>query len=222
MQRSADRSQDTSLVRVLVAVTVGVIVATASFGSRWQELVHSPGCYLSGWLAGVVIYLAWTWLVLWRMNGQQTLSYAKVGDLKRFVAHFIMMLTSIASVAGVGFLLHAGSRQGRESLAAALLGVASVAAAWFVVHTVFTLHYAALYYAAPSRPIDFNDTQMPAYADFAYLAFTIGMAYAVSDNNLKTRAIRKKVLLHAMISYVLGAVIIAVTINLLAGLGSRT
>jgi uncharacterized membrane protein len=149
------------------------------------------------------------------------MSHANGEDLTRRVAHAIMFLASAAAIGGVGHLLIAGSLKGRESVAAAILGVASVMAAWLVVHTVFTLHYARLYYAAPGRPIDFNQADLPAYSDFAYLAFTIGMAYAVSDNVLKTRDIRKKVLLHGLISYVLGAVVIAVTINLLAGLGPR-
>ena len=84
------------------------------------------------------------------------------------------------------------------------------------------LHYAKLYYSESPPCIGFNDQDSPTYADFAYLAFTIGMAYAVSDTPLQSSAIRKKALSHALVSYVLGAIVLAVTINLLAGLGPRT
>lgn len=66
--------------------------------------------------------------------------------------------------------------------------------------------------------VDFNDEKKPSYTDFAYMAFTIGMAYAVSDTALKSHSIRMAALWHAIASYVLGAVILAATINLVSGL----
>jgi uncharacterized membrane protein len=66
--------------------------------------------------------------------------------------------------------------------------------------------------------VDFNDDEPPAYSDFTYLAFTLGMTYQVSDTSLRSRAMRRTALFHALLSYLLGAVIIAATINLLAGL----
>jgi uncharacterized membrane protein len=58
----------------------------------------------------------------------------------------------------------------------------------------------------------------PRYADFAYLAFTIGMTFQVSDTDLKTTEIRATALRHALLSYLFGSVILAATINLIAGL----
>jgi uncharacterized membrane protein len=84
---------------------------------------------------------------------------------------------------------------------------------------VFTLRYARLYYLNESGGIDFNQgDELPAYVDFAYLAFTLGMTYQVSDTDLKTRTIRATAPRHALLSYVLGAVVLAITINLVAGL----
>ena len=93
---------------------------------------------------------------------------------------------------------------------------------WFAVHTVFTLRYARLYYSHPPGGIDFNQSEAPTYSDFAYLAFTIGMAYQVSDTDLQTRKIRATALQHSLLSYLLGAVILAMTINLIIGLGNFT
>ena len=74
-----------------------------------------------------------------------------------------------------------------------------------------------------SSGIDFNqDDGQPAYVDFAYLAFTIGMTYQVSDTDLKARTIRATALRQAPLSFVLGAVILATTINLVAGLSSAS
>jgi uncharacterized membrane protein len=63
-----------------------------------------------------------------------------------------------------------------------------------------------------------QDQQLPGYRDFAYVAFTIGMTYQVSDTTLRDPRIRRTVLAHATLSYVFGAVIVAGTVNLISGL----
>jgi uncharacterized membrane protein len=97
-------------------------------------------------------------------------------------------------------------------------GIGAIICSWGVVHTVFTLRYAGLSYTGPDGGVDFNETEKPVYADFAYLAFTIGMTYQVSDTALTAKAFRHTALRHALLSYLLGTVIIAATINLAAGL----
>jgi len=100
------------------------------------------------------------------------------------------------------------------------VGIGSVAAAWLVVHTLFTLRDARLYYLGDDGGVDFNQPDyQPTYRDFAYLAFTIGMTYQVFDTELRTRAIRATARRHALLSYLLGAIVLAVTINMIAGLG---
>lgn len=70
------------------------------------------------------------------------------------------------------------------------------------VHTVFTLKYARLYYTGTDGGI----------------SFTVGMTFQVSDTDVSDKGIRRTILRHMLLSYVFGAVIIAVTINLVAGL----
>ena len=112
------------------------------------------------------------------------------------------------------------------------MGVATIVVAWGAVHTVFSLRYALLYYRTdppcpvddetdPPRPINF-DREAPTYLDFFYLGFTIGMAYAVSDTELLTRPVRRTALIHAVLSYLFGAVILAVTINLVVSLSNSS
>ena len=79
---------------------------------------------------------------------------------------------------------------GAEADVAAAVGIGSVVAAWLIVHTVFALRYARLYYQEPTGGIDFNQDDGTRYVDFAYLAFTLGMTYQVSDTDLQTRSIR--------------------------------
>jgi uncharacterized membrane protein len=89
------------------------------------------------------------------------------------------------------------------------------------VHTVFTLRYARLYYLDEDGGIDFNEADPPRYSDFAYLAFTIGMTFQVSDTDIQDKTIRATILRHMWLSYVFGAVIVAITINLIAGLTTK-
>ena len=83
---------------------------------------------------------------------------------------------------------------------------------------MFTLRYARTYYRQPVGGIDFNEEDPPTYLDFAYLALTIGMTFQVSDTNLTTKSIRRIALGHAMLSYLYGAVIIALVINVVSSL----
>jgi uncharacterized membrane protein len=158
------------------------------------------------------------------MNAEQTRDHAcrpHEQDATRTWSHAIMLLASIASLAGVGYLLLAENSKSGD-FAAAVVGILSVAASWFAVHTVFALRYARLYYEGGEKGIDFHqeDDDKPTYGDFAYLAFTIGMTYQVSDTDLNARDIRATALSQAMLSFLLGAIILAVTINLVAGLAS--
>ena len=95
-----------------------------------------------------------------------------------------------------------------------------MAVSWGVVHTVFTLRYAHRYYRDPIGGIDFKsgDDYAPDYGDFAYVAFTVGMTFQVSDTDIQSREIRRSVLSHALLAYLFGAVILAVTVNLIASL----
>ena len=89
-----------------------------------------------------------------------------------------------------------------------------------MVHTVFTLRYARLYYTGTDGGVDFHQDDPPRDGDFAHLGFTIGMTFQVSDTDLTTTKVRVTALRHALLSYLFGAVILAATINLIAGLAT--
>jgi uncharacterized membrane protein len=97
------------------------------------------------------------------------------------------------------------------------LALASVALAWITVHTVYLLRYARMYYSPPDGGIDFHG-ETPDYLDFAYLALTIGMTFQVSDTDLVGKRIRRGALHHALLSYLFGTVILAITVNSVAAL----
>jgi uncharacterized membrane protein len=78
--------------------------------------------------------------------------------------------------------------------------------------------YAVQYYTEPVGGIDFNQDDKPAFADFAYLAFTMAVTYGVTDTTSKNRAIRLSALQQAMVSYLFGTVILAVTVEVIGTL----
>jgi uncharacterized membrane protein len=86
---------------------------------------------------------------------------------------------------------------------------------------VYALRYARLYYSDPVGGIDFNDDDPPSYLDFAYVALTVGMTSQVSDTSLTARRLRRAAIHHALLSYVFGTVVVAMTINIVAGILGR-
>ena len=80
------------------------------------------------------------------------------------------------------------------------------------------LRYAELYYRDVNGGVVFEGTEKPNFWDFAYLAFTIGMTYQVSDTTFTTPEFRKAALGHALLSFIFGTAIIATTINFVASL----
>jgi uncharacterized membrane protein len=175
-----------------------------------------------GWDLTAFTFAAWVWLTIWPMEAAATKADAVREDPTRASTDLLILSASLFSLAAVGVVLVlANSAQGWAKAALAGLAIVSVALSWLMVHTLFTLRYALLYYATkPEGGIDFNQDEPPRYTDFAYLALTLGMTFQVSDTDLKTTAIRATALRHALISYLFGAVILATTINLIAGLGS--
>ncbi len=198
-------------------LTLGLVAAvlTGTLGS-WTY------AGIAGWDAAALTFSVWVWVVTAPMNATATKSHATRENPGRTVSDIIVLVAAIASLAAVGgVLIQASSAKGATQGLLAGLGVASVALSWFAVHTVFMLRYALLYYTGADGGISFNQKdQAPRYLDFAYLAFTIGMTFQVSDTDIQRSTIRATALRHALLAYLLGAVVLASSINLVVSLGS--
>ena len=199
--------------RLAVAVICGAIVfAVAMALTPWQVAV------LGGWAMVGLVFAGWTISSLWALDARDTSEVATREDSSRALADVLLLCAESASLVAVGVgLVKAGQSKGAAQPLITALAVFAVAVSWAVVHTVFALRYARLYYQAGGG-IDFNEDDKPDYRDFAYLALTIGMTFQVSDTDLKTKAIRHTAIRHALLSYVFGAVVVAMVINVVAGL----
>ena len=201
-------------VTTMFSAGVGVALAVGLAG-RWA---YAPLC---GWDVAALVFTLWVWLTVGRMNSSATAAHATRENPGGAVGDVIILIAAVASLGAISIaLVRANSSQGLAQDMLALLGIASVGLSWFTVHTLFMLRYAQLYYTGPDRGVDFNQEIAPRYLDFAYLAFTIGMTFQVSDTDLRTPEMRATALKHALLSYLFGAVILAATINLIGGLGT--
>jgi uncharacterized membrane protein len=201
--------------RVLGSAAVGIAAGIAlAFVTPWQFAV------LAGWDVVALAILLRTWLRVGRFSARETRSVATYEDDSRPLAELLLVSASVASLVGVAFAIVKAHRSG-NGLDALLTttSVLTVILSWAVVHTVFTLRYAHEYYTTPVGGIDFKSGDYePDYGDFAYLAFTVGMTFQVSDTDVNSREIRRTVLRHAFLSYLFGAVILGLVVNVIAGL----
>ena len=199
-----------------VAAGVGTIAGIAMAALvPWQLAVQA------GWDVAAAAFLVASWSHILRFDARQTRDHARADDPGRQLTEAIMVAVGIAFLADVGLvLLQAGHAAGGHRAILVSLGVFSVVLTWATVHTVYTFRYARAYFSSDTGrgAVDFNEDSAPDYHDFAYLAFTVGMTFQVSDTDLRTKAVRRIALGHALISYLYGAVIVAMSINMVASL----
>jgi uncharacterized membrane protein len=210
-RRPAPQARTHALVSLAAGIVGGVIAALLGTG-RAAPLI--------GWDALALVFCGWLWSTIWQMDAGATAAHAAREDPGRNLADLVVLGAAAASLIAVGgVLFHAGQAPGALKYMEAALALVSVFLSWALVHTVFTLKYARLYYGCPKPGgINFNEPEPPQYSDFAYLAFTIGMTFQVSDTNIGTKQIRRTALKHAWLTFPLVAVIIAASINLVSGL----
>ena len=203
-----------SAFRLTVLFVVGVAVAgvLAAVGP-WQLAL------LGGWIAASIVYLLAAWSVIRRADGAETERTSTVEDDSRATRGLIIVTASVVSLPGAALALKkATESDGSQTPLLTAAAIAAVVVSWFAVHTDFTLRYAHAYYSPPVGGIEFAGVDRPDYLDFAYVAFTVGMCYQISDTTLLTAPFRRTLLRHALLSYLFGAVIVAVVINVVAGL----
>ncbi|PYG99931.1 DUF1345 domain-containing protein [Arthrobacter stackebrandtii] len=178
--------------------------------------VYAPAV---GWTVAALIYNAWVWLKIAPMDATQTAIHAMEEDPGRNISDLLILLAALGSLAAV-VLVMVGSKDvgGQGRLLLALLAMTCTAMSWLMVHTVFTLRYAEIYYSGEPGGIGFNQDEPPQYMDIAYMAFSVGMTYQVSDTNITTRAMRSAVFRHSLLAFVFGTGILATTINLVVSL----
>lgn len=181
----------------------------------WQLTV------LVAWDVAGLVVLALVWRRIWSYDADQTRRYAMSEDDTRAGSELLLLGAGVASLVGVALAFVEGHDEGGAmEVVIQSMGVVTIVVSWLVVHTVYTLRYAHVYYREPTGGIAFKSgpDYEPNYHDFAYTAFTVGMTYQVSDTDITKPLMRRNVLRHALLSFVFGAVILATMVNVIASL----
>ena len=108
----------------------------------------------------------------------------------------IIVVAAACGLVGIGMLLVLGA--GADETWAAAVAPVGVATGWAGLQLTYATRYAHLYYQAPEGGIDFNTDDPPEYSDFFYFSHHLGMTYAVSDNAITDKRIRRIVLRHCL------------------------
>ena len=202
--------------RAVTVLIAGLIVAVVLLPFMTWGLALA-----GGWNAAALAFLLIVWAIIIRADSARAPQLAARDDQTEGSAR-VLVGASVASLLGAGYALHlAGQKSGAPRMLLIGAAVLTVVLSWAVINTVYTLRYADQHFRSKPGGIAFgaeDGQQHPGYRDFAYVAFTIGMTYQVSDTTLRDPQIRRTVLAHAILSYVFGVVIVAGSVNLISGL----
>ncbi|SMG60632.1 DUF1345 domain-containing protein [Paraburkholderia susongensis] len=203
--------------RTMIGLAVGIVVAYLVPGHT-----SSMARALIGWDAAIWSYLLMIWVHMAFADEHRVREYARRDDENAGVVLFVICLATVASIAAI--VLELASAKGTAGASTAwhyLLTGLTMIGAWFLIPTIFALHYARLYYDADAREtaLLFPDHDlMPNYWDFLYYSFTIAVASQTSDVVLRSRSIRRATLAQSILSFYFNVAVLGLCVNIAAGL----
>ncbi|MBB6109663.1 DUF1345 domain-containing protein [Mucilaginibacter lappiensis] len=212
--------------RVLISLVISGIVLFLSLGH-----FSAPAEILIIWIAFALAIIIMDWIIILSSHPMEVRRIARIQDSSRTLIFLFVIIASLVSTLAIFFLLKSSKHLSPEAVTEhVLLSMASVIVSWVLVHTIFTLRYAHMYYTTDVDDdnnkktlggLDFpGDEKHPDYLDFVYFSFVIGMTFQVSDVEISSRQIRRLAWIHGMISFAFNTAIVALGINVISGLVS--
>ena len=207
---------------------ISLIVAATIFFIFKQKL-SAPALVLVVWISFALSIIIMDWIILFSSHPREVKKIAKLQDSSRTFLFLFVASATVISLGAIIYLLK--STKGLPEVAKnehILLAIAAVIVSWWLLHTIFTLRYAHLYYDTDTDDggkragggLDFPGKEEPDYLDFVYFSFVIGMTFQVSDVVITSRRIRRIALLHALMAFAFNTAILALSINVISGLVS--
>ena len=182
------------------------------------------------WSAFTLSVIVLEWIIILTCDPREVRKVASLEDYSRTLIFILVLTAAVVSLGAVIFLLKS-SKQASEAEVAShvLLSIASVVTSWWLVHTIFTMRYAHLYYSTnpdnagkkPLGGLQFPGDQEPDYLDFVYFSFVLGTTFQVSDVEISSRRIRRLALIHGLIAFAFNTAILALSINVVSGMVSK-
>ncbi len=171
------------------------------------------------WDAGCAVFLVAVLTMMLRATIERMERRAKVQDENRIAILVLCVAAVCVSLFALGWELHFAKRLPGGAGWRTALAALTIVLSWGFTHTIFALHYAHEYYEDPKKPrLIFPGGVPPDYTDFLYYAFVVGMTFQVSDVQVAERELRRLTIVHGILSFFFNTVILALAINLAAGL----
>jgi len=203
----------TALYILLLSFFAGVLAYLGSLLIDTNVLTH----IMLGWDFFCMVLILLHWYMFYNTSAAETHLKAKMQDETRSEIFAVVVVSTFAGLLAVILLLLDKEIKTLDLVTA----ISGMFLSWVLVHTTFTMRYAHLFYGDSNNKnggLDFPGDEEPDFIDFAYFSFVIGMTFQVSDVEISSREIRRLTLLHSIISFIFNTVIVALTINALAGL----
>lgn len=223
MSKGALKVEKTSVITRHWKLLAGFLAGLFGWGLARQMNLPGSTHILIGWDVGALIYAVLLWRLFLTADEAKVRAKAAAEDEGRSIMLLIVLSAIAASLAAVVAAM-IGARSAAtavKDLTAACAGV-TLLLSWIVLHSVFVLHYAHRHFGGGPGKGGFGFPGEPArtYKDFVYLAFSIGATFQVSDNDVRTGALRNLVTAHAVTAYFYNTAILALGINIIAGVVS--
>jgi uncharacterized membrane protein len=210
--------------KLYIALAAGLIAFLLAIGA-FSKPVH----IMVTWLAYCLTSLSLSWITILSSHPAEVKHEVHAQDSSRTLIFLFAVAAAFVSLFAILILLQGTGQQTKSDLTAhILLSLASVISSWWLVHTTFTLRYAHLYYCniehdlkgKNQKPegLEFPNEKEPDYLDFTYFSFVIGMTFQVSDVQITSKRIRRLALMHGVLAFAFNTVIVALSINIVAGL----
>ena len=201
--------------RMLISLAIFIVTSAVLLALGLKPAV----AILLGFDLGAIVFLSILARMFNHASPTSMRTQAKEQDTGRWgVLWSGVVLSTVVMVALSNELLAAKS----GGALVVVVGALSVVLSWMFLNTMFAIHYAHGFYGDMGDKhsgLEFPDTKEPDYWDFAYFAIVIGMTFQVSDVQITSRYLRRVALLHSVISFFFNVFIIAITVNIVAGLG---
>ncbi|MHB1688273.1 MAG: DUF1345 domain-containing protein [Ignavibacteriaceae bacterium] len=203
------------------------ILISFLFFILFQDHLSVSNLITSSWDIFAVITLILVWISIVNTEVNQIRLTARKQDSSRTTIFTVVIIAACISLFAVGFVL--GSTKGlrtNELTFHIFLAIASVVCSWLLIHTLYALRYAHIYYGDKNildekdhdGGLDFPREKEPDYIDFAYFSFVVGMTCQVSDIQVTSKRMRRLVLLHGVLSFAFNTAILALIVNVIASL----
>jgi uncharacterized membrane protein len=203
--------------RMVIALVIGII-AVLVVPWHMRPMVR----VLAAWDVSIWVYLVLIWIHMAQADEHSVREFAIRDDENAGVVLFVICLATVASIAAIVLELASAKNLGAGStFEHYLITGLTLIGAWFLIPTIFTLHYARLYYGSGSKEsaLLFPDHKLePNYWDFLYFSFTIAVASQTSDVVLRSRTIRRATLAQSILSFYFNVAVLGLCVNIAAGL----